>query len=256
MTNPVFFADAASIADLEPGDDFELAGDEGHHAATVKRIAVDEHLDIVDGVGLRLNCIVLQTAPGTLTVRVQSRLAEPAPQPRLVLVQALAKDGRDELAIETATELGVDAVIPWQADRSIVRWRPERVEKSMAKWAKTIQAATKQARRARTPLLLDPVDSPGLVKRIALLPKSRMLVLHEEATTDLLQLVDQYKDVEELLLVVGPEGGMSDRELELFSSAGSEKLRLGPHVLRSSTAGPAAVVLLSEALGRWRVTLS
>ncbi|NYE94378.1 16S rRNA (uracil1498-N3)-methyltransferase [Psychromicrobium silvestre] len=248
MTNPIFFIDPDEVPEAaETSQELELGGTEGHHAATVKRISAGELVDLVDGKGLRLGCTVLSATQGVLRVRIDQRVLEAAPKPRLVLVQALAKDGRDELAIETATELGVDAIIPWQADRSIVRWKAERLPKSLAKWQKTVQAAAKQARRAWIPEVLDPVDSSKLAK---LGSTAALVVLHEQASTTTAELagLDQ---AEELLLIVGPEGGISERELGLFQEAGGHQLRLGPHVLRSSTAGPAAVALLSVKLGRW-----
>ncbi|MBQ1442806.1 MAG: 16S rRNA (uracil(1498)-N(3))-methyltransferase [Renibacterium sp.] len=251
MTNPVFFADSQDLSGLDAGDVFELGGAEGHHAATVKRIAAGEPVDLVDGSGLRLVCSVVQSGAGMLLLQIDRRIEEPQPAPRLVLVQALAKDGRDELAIETATELGVDAVIPWQADRSIVRWRPERLEKSMAKWQKTIQAAAKQARRARIPELHGLLDSAGLVRHAAAAEATRLVVLHEDAAAGLATQLADWHEARQLLLVVGPEGGMSDRELALFDAAGADRWRLGQHVLRSSTAGPAALAVLGEALARW-----
>lgn len=251
MTNAVFFASIADLANLQPGDSFLLQGAEGHHAATVKRVKPGETVDLVDGAGLRLACSVLGATSGSLEVSIMKREQEVLATPRLVLVQALAKDGRDELAVETATELGVDAVIPWQADRSIVRWRADRMERSVAKWQKTIQAAAKQARRSRIPQLHPMLESSAVPDFAATVPASRLIVLHEEASAGLQAQLPQWRAAEELYLWVGPEGGMSERELALFDAAGADRWRLGGHVLRSSTAGPAALAVLGEALGRW-----
>ncbi len=133
MTNPIFFAPSAELAAMAAGSEFVLGGAEGRHATTVKRLSAGEQLDIVDGSGLRVSGTVTAASPGELRLRVDAVSAEPAPAQRLVLVQALAKGDRDELAIETCTELGVDAVIPWQSERSIVRWKGERGAKSLAK---------------------------------------------------------------------------------------------------------------------------
>ncbi|WP_394937902.1 16S rRNA (uracil(1498)-N(3))-methyltransferase [Psychromicrobium sp. YIM B11713] len=257
MTNPIFFVDPAEVSELTVGEVFELGGTEGHHAATVKRLTPGEAIDLVDGKGLRLRGTVTSVGQGALEVSIEERLVEPVAEPRLVLVQALAKDGRDELAIETATELGVDAIVPWQADRSIVRWKAERAEKALAKWRKTVQAAAKQARRARVPEVLELQDSTALAKLSdsdqagsGIAASRQLLVLHEEASSGVKEL-SGLTDAEDLLLIVGPEGGISARELELFASVGAKQLRLGAHVLRSSTAGPVAIALLSERLGRW-----
>ncbi|AJT41012.1 16S rRNA (uracil(1498)-N(3))-methyltransferase [Psychromicrobium lacuslunae] len=247
MTNPIFFADANEVSDLSVDDVYELTGTEGHHAATVKRLSQGESVDLVDGRGLRLECIVQSAQQGVLTVRVAARRRELPAIPTITLVQALAKDGRDELAIETATELGVDTIIPWQAERSIVRWKADRAEKSLAKWRKIVQAAAKQARRAWLPEVTGLLDSTALAQ---LGSSAKLLVLHEQASGSLADLPD-LAECQQLLIIVGPEGGISPRELELFASAGAVQLRLGQHVLRSSTAGPAAISVLSQHLGRW-----
>jgi len=255
VTNPVFFAPTAELEALAEGSEMVLGGAEGRHATTVKRLAPGEPLDLVDGGGLRVTGTVTAASPGELHLRIDQVCQEPAPAHRLVLVQALAKGDRDELAIETATELGVDAVIPWQAERSIVRWKGERAAKSLAKWRATVRTAAKQARRARVPEVSEAVDSTALAALVAGAPLA--VLLHEEAAHPLGAAVElQRRDLErqpgaEILLIVGPEGGMSAREVELLTSAGAQPARLGPHVLRSSTAGPAAVALLSVQLGRW-----
>ncbi|MCU1573807.1 MAG: rRNA ((1498)-N(3))-methyltransferase [Micrococcaceae bacterium] len=259
MTNALFFAETEELATLAPGSLFVLAGAEGRHASTVKRLAPGEPVDVVDGNGLRIGGTVTEARSGELELRVESVDRAPDPAERLVLVQALAKGDRDELAIETATELGVDAVLPWQAERSIVRWKGDRAAKSLAKWRAVVRAAAKQARRSWIPPVDEAVDTPALVRRAA--AAGLAIVLHEEATEPLRKVLERRRSAlagaatdaaaPEILLIVGPEGGISPRELGLLVDAGAETARLGPHVLRSSTAGPAAVALLSEALGRW-----
>jgi 16S rRNA (uracil1498-N3)-methyltransferase len=255
VTNPIFFAAAAELELLAEGSEFVLDGAEGRHATTVKRLAPGEQLDLVDGAGLRLSGTVTAASPGELRVRIERVSQEPAPAHRLVLVQALAKGDRDELAIEAATELGIDGVIPWQAERSIVRWKGERAAKSLAKWRATVRTAAKQARRARVPEVSEAVDSATLAALVAAAPLA--VLLHEEAPHPLEAAVERQRGRleqqpgAEILLIVGPEGGISAREVELLTSAGAQLARLGPHVLRSSTAGPAAVAVLSTPLGRW-----
>ena len=172
------------------------------------------------------------------------------PAPRLVLVQALAKGGRDELAIETATELGVDAVVPWQSARSVVVWSGERGERSRRKWGTTVRAAAKQARRAIVPQVRPTLTTAQLAASAS--AAAAVLVLHEAAGTPLTSVpLPEAGTDGEVLVVVGPEGGISDAELEALASAGGVPVRLGPHVLRSSSAGPAALAVLSARLGRW-----
>lgn len=257
MTNPVFFADPGQLDDVAAGSVFRLAGAEARHAVTVRRLAAGEPADIVDGAGRRLTGTVRSAAGAELVLDVDAVVDEPAPPYRLVLVQALAKGDRDELAVEAATELGVDEVVPWQAERSIVRWRAEKQAKGLAKWESTVRTAAKQSRRARIPEVGTPVDLKGLC---ALIGHSALaLILHEEAGQPLAvaaaelaaATAGQDRAESAVVMIVGPEGGMSPREVEAMLAAGARAVRLGPHVLRSSTAGPAAVALLSAQLGRW-----
>ncbi|MGO4385318.1 16S rRNA (uracil(1498)-N(3))-methyltransferase [Specibacter sp. RAF43] len=261
MSNPVFYADPAELAPLGPGDSFALSGPEGRHAVTVKRLAAGEPVDVCDGAGLRLVCRVTAAGAGVLEVVVASVQPEPVQPHELVLVQALAKGDRDELAIETATELGVDGVVPWQAERSIVRWKADKGAKGEAKWRNAVSGAAKQARRARVPWVGEVVGTKALVALIR--AADLALVLHEDATDTVPGIVRTWRGAAKtpagsppgtprrILMLVGPEGGMSAAEVAAFQDAGARTALLGHHVLRSSTAGPAGVVLLSHELGRW-----
>jgi 16S rRNA (uracil1498-N3)-methyltransferase len=269
VSNPVFFTPAGTLDEQEPGSRFVLEGPEARHAVTVKRLAVGEPVDIADGSGKRLTGVVTATAPAALTVECRTLEVEDPPAVRLVLVQALAKGDRDELAAETATELGIDAVIPWQSERSIVRWKGERAAKAHAKWQSVVTAAAKQARRAWIPEVRDAVDTAGLQRAVS--AADLAIILHEDAVRPLRQVLETWCNsnsssnsgletgagiedsdgVREVLLIVGPEGGISPREVTKLCDAGAVTALLGHHVLRSSTAGPAATVLASDVLGRW-----
>lgn len=277
MSNPVFFTAPGTLDGLAPGSVFVLDGPEARHAVTVKRLGVGETVDIADGAGKRLTGTVAAVAPGELSVECSGLAEEPRPAVRLVLVQALAKGDRDELAAETATELGIDAVVPWQAERSIVRWKAERAAKAHAKWQSVVTAAAKQARRAWIPRVRPAVDGAGLQAAVA--AADLAVILHEDAVRPLRQVleawlaagsaggsgggaaaggtavdgaaVDGAGKSREVLLIVGPEGGISPREVTRLCDAGAVTALLGHHVLRSSTAGPAATVLASDILGRW-----
>jgi 16S rRNA (uracil1498-N3)-methyltransferase len=257
VSNPVFFAPAGSLDGVEPGATFAIDGAEARHAVTVKRLTVGEAVDIADGAGARLTGTVAEVAPGSLSVTASEVVFEEQPGVRLVLVQALAKGDRDELAIETATELGIDAVIPWQAERSIVRWKGDRAAKAHAKWQSVVTAAAKQARRAWIPVVRPILDSAALAKAVA--SADLAVILHEDAKKPLRAVLEALTETSgtgldsprEVLLIVGPEGGISPREVTRLSDAGAVTALLGHHVLRSSTAGPAAVVLASDVLGRW-----
>ncbi|GAB3285441.1 16S rRNA (uracil(1498)-N(3))-methyltransferase [Sinomonas notoginsengisoli] len=261
MSRPLFYVPAGSLDGAVPGAVVTVEGAEGRHAVTVRRLTVGEGVDLADGAGVRAVGIVSRAEGSLLGVLVENVCREKAPPFRLVLVQALAKGDRDELAVETATELGVDAVVPWQAERSIVRWKAERADKGLAKWRSVVLAAAKQARRATVPPVEAPHDGARLVRRIE---AARLaVVLHEEATEPLSAVLDAITAQSapaaeptpatgEILFIVGPEGGISPAELERFRSAGARVALLGPHVLRSSTAGPAALALAGDRLGRWR----
>ncbi len=256
MSNPVFYAAPEQLAGLLPGSRFALGGAEGHHATTVKRLMVGEPVDICDGGGLRLTCTVAEAAKDVLTVRVHAVQQEPSPAVTLTLVQALAKGDRAELAIEMATELGIDAVVPWQAERSIVRWKMDKALKGPQKWRQVVAAAAKQARRASIPPVGELAGTSAVCERIA--AADLALILHEDASVPVASVARQWNAATSaaaaprtVLMVVGPEGGMSQGEVAAFIAAGAHTALLGHHVLRSSTAGPAAVVVLNQELGRW-----
>ena len=233
MSNPVFLA--AELA----ADRVVLDGPEGRHAATVRRIRVGEVVDLVDGAGTRVTGTVSATSKDSLTVDVATRTLERAPSPRITVVQALAKGDRGELAVELATEVGVDVIIPWQASRSQLSWSGERGAKALERWRSTAREAGKQSRRAWFPV----VTELHSTAQIAALPGT-LLLLHEAAETALSGL-DLTGDV---VLVIGPEGGIAPEELEQLGGAA---VRLGPSVLRTSTAGAAAAAVVSSRVGRW-----
>ncbi|GAA1092794.1 MAG: 16S rRNA (uracil(1498)-N(3))-methyltransferase [Nocardiopsis sp. BM-2018] len=251
MTPPVFLVDPAVLA----GDRIRLDGPEGRHAVAVRRIREGETVDLSDGLGLRVRCEVAEVVgKDTLVCRVLERLAEPEPTPRITVVQALPKRDRGELAVEMMTEAGVDAVVPWAAERCVTQWKGDRGAKALAKWRASAREAAKQARRARTPEVAEPLDRKGVS---ALLAEADLaVVLHEEGAQRLSELPLPKDGQGEgtgagIVLVVGPEGGISDAELTAFDEAGAVRSLLGPSVLRTSTAGVAALAVLQARTGRW-----
>lgn len=252
MTDPVFFAETDVLSAASAGEELVLTGAEARHAATVRRLRAGETLDLVDGAGTRVACEFLSGEKDTMSVRIVSVTHEPAPTTEFVLVQALAKGDRDLQAAESATELGVDRVIPWQADRSIVRLKPERAAKTLAKWQSTLAAAAKQSRRARWPELGEHVNSASLAALIERSSETQWFVLHESSDFSWGGLApDEFTGVNSIGLIVGPEGGISDQELDRFIAAGARPLKLGNEVMRASTAGPAALAALCAVTGRW-----
>ncbi|MDN3494413.1 16S rRNA (uracil(1498)-N(3))-methyltransferase [Planococcus sp. APC 4015] len=228
------------------GDDVVLTGAEAHHAATVRRVRVGEQVTVGDGRGVWLTGECASLGPREVVVRVTDR-AEVAPAaPRLVLVQALAKGDRDELAIQAATELGVDEIVPWQAARSVSRWDAAKADKGRARWTTIVREAAKQAHRAWVPDVSALATTKTLAGRAA---ASRVYILEPTAARALTE-IDLAGDAE-VVLVVGPEGGIAAEELDVLVHAGATPVRLGRTVLRTSTAGPAALAVASTALGRW-----
>jgi 16S rRNA (uracil1498-N3)-methyltransferase len=264
VTAPLYLVPRGALDGLGAGSVVLLDGAEGRHAATVRRARVGERIDVGDGAGVVARGVVEAVSKDEVGIRVEALDTEPAAGVRLVLVQALAKGGRDELAVETATELGVDAVIPWQAARCVVVWSGDRGEKSRRRWDDTVRAAVKQSRRATLPPVEPPVTTLALVSRTdqVLTAGGAVLVLHEDAELPLAETplpVPSAGDGSggagagpDVLVVVGPEGGIAGSELEQLTRTGAQAVRLGPQVLRSSSAGAAALAVLSARLGRWR----
>lgn len=226
-----------------------LDGPEGHHAATVQRLRAGEELLLADGRGGTAVAVVTAVGKGVLDLRITSRDYQPAPAHRLVVVQGLAKGDRGELAVQAMTEVGVDAIVPWTAGRSVTQWRGDRGARARGKWVATAREAAKQARRAWLPVVTGaPAEATSEVAhRIA--DAAAAFVLHEQAEERL--VTAELPDRGEIVLVVGPEGGVAPPELAAFAEAGARTVRLGRSVLRTSTAGVAALSVLAARLGRW-----
>jgi 16S rRNA (uracil1498-N3)-methyltransferase len=236
-----------TAGDAAVGETLTLEGDEGHHASVVRRIEVGEELLLTDGLGTVARCRTESVAKGSLEAAVLAVERHPAEPPRLVVVQAIPKGDRGELAVEMLTEVGADVIVPWAASRSVARWKGDRAAKSLEKWRSTAREAAKQARRAWFPTVAELASTDDVV---ALLEKASVpVVLHEAASGPLSDVPVPGRG--EIVIVVGPEGGISDEELAAFAAVGAEPLRLGSSVLRSSTAGVAAAAALL-ARTRWR----
>ncbi|MGW1026955.1 16S rRNA (uracil(1498)-N(3))-methyltransferase [Streptomyces sp. NPDC002577] len=247
MTAPVFVVD-----EVPGGPEYVLDGPEGRHAVSVKRLRPGEDVVLTDGHG-RWTEGVVKAAEGKDRLVVTDLAAvqeEPPPTPRITVVQALPKGDRGELAVETMTETGVDVIVPWSASRCITQWKGERGVKALGKWRATAREAGKQSRRVRFPEVADAMTT----KQVAALLATADLaaVLHEERDYSSEPLATAgLPATGEIVLVVGPEGGVSPEELQVFSAAGARTYRLGRTVLRTSTAGTAAVALLLGRTGRW-----
>jgi 16S rRNA (uracil1498-N3)-methyltransferase len=240
---PVFLSDA--IAGASAGAEVVLDGDEGRHAATVKRLRVGEQVVLTDGAGTSGTCTVAAAGKATLTLRVESVGYADRQSPHVTVVQAIPKGDRGDLAVEVLTEIDVDRIVPWAAARSVAVWRGDRAAKSLARWRATARASAKQARRAWLPEVTDLATTQDVVRLIA--EADLAVVLHEAADLPLAALA--VDDASSVLVVVGPEGGLSDEELHAFAAAAV--VRLGASVLRTSTAGVAAVAALLSLTRRW-----
>ncbi len=255
-STPVFHV----ASDKLSGATIWLDGPEGRHAALVRRLRPGERVDLTDGVGQLAECVVrtVDTSgkPG-LELDVLEHRTIPRPEPRITVVQALAKGDRGETAVETMTEVGVDVIVPWSASRSIVQWRADRGDKSLAKWRSTATEASKQSRRVWWPEIAEPASTAQVA---GILAKATLgVILHEEGELSLADLtpaqLGQGGDgrTSDIVLIVGPEGGVSPEELRAFTEAGGVAYRMGPTVLRTSTAGTVAAAVLLARAGRWTV---
>ena len=242
MSTPPLFL----VEQVPSAGPFDLTGAEGRHAARVKRLAVGEAIRIGDGRGRVASCVVSEVRADGLRLSVSAVTSVPAPSPRLVAVQALPKGERAELAVEVMTELGVDEIVPWAASRSIVRWEGPRGARALEKWRRTAAEAAKQSRQVRVPAVAELATSKQVA---ALLADATGLVLHESASVSLASA--PLPSEGDVIIVIGPEGGVSDAELAQFAGAGAVAVRMGEPVLRTSTAGAAALAALSLRLGRW-----
>ncbi|MFS0715019.1 16S rRNA (uracil(1498)-N(3))-methyltransferase [Microbacterium sp. 2P01SA-2] len=238
-----FLVDPPVLA--QPGDSVTLTGAEAHHAAGVRRVRAGEAVTVGDGAGAWLEGTVTAVDPKLVSIDVLSRIDHPAPGRRITLIQALAKGDRDELAVQACTELGVDAILPWQAARSVSRWSGPKVQRGVQRWTTIAREAAKQAHRAWLPAVHAPVSTAEIAARCS---SERVLVLEPTATRRLSAVDLGDGDVS---LVVGPEGGIAADELDALVAAGAITVRLGETVLRTSTAGPAALGVVNVALGRW-----
>ncbi|OBJ65027.1 16S rRNA (uracil(1498)-N(3))-methyltransferase [Mycobacterium asiaticum] len=229
----------------------DVAGDEGFHAATVRRIRVGEELVLGDGAGELARCEVEHSGRDGLRARVLQRWHVPAAQPPVTIVQALPKAERSELAIESATEAGADAFVAWQASRCVARWDGARVDKGLRRWRAVARAAARQSRRAHIPAVDGVVSTATLVTRVGaeVADGGAVVVLHESAT----ERIADYALAQAIsvTLVVGPEGGVTPDELAALTDAGAAAIRLGPTVLRTSTAAAVALGALGVLTARW-----
>jgi 16S rRNA (uracil1498-N3)-methyltransferase len=239
MVEPLFYSENIKAATV--GSTAVLSGPEAKHAVSVRRMQVGEAIQLTDGLGTRLRGTVLATTSAALELSVTEVSQEAKPSLEITLVQALAKGDRDELAIQAATELGVSAVIPWQASRSISRWDSAKEVKGRARWQQIVNEAGKQSLRAFWPVVQASVTTSALAKTLG---EYDLVLVLDTTATKLLSEISLPK-AGSIALVVGPEGGIEANELEALQAAGASLVSLGANVLRTSTAGPAVIAALT-----------
>ena len=229
------------------GEVIELTGDEGRHAVSVKRTSVGEQIELVDGHGTRAVITVIGVSgKDRLTGVVDCAANEPASRPTVTVIQALPKAARSELTVDLLTQAGADVIVPWQAGRSVANWGKKQ-DKGLAKWRAAARAAAKQSRRSRIPEITPVGDQAAVAALIQAAPLA--LILHEDATG---KITDQpVAQVDSVVLIIGPEGGISPAELDAFTAAGAHPVRLGPEVLRTASAGMVALAALGAVTDRW-----
>lgn len=237
MTEPMFLA---PLDDPEVGEVVTLTGQEGHHASSVRRIKCGEVILVSDGAGTAVRGPVVDTEKGSLSIQIAEVMRTRPGAVRYVAVQALPKGDRAELAVEMLTELGIDEIVPWQAERSVVRWAPERAERGLTRWRVAAREATKQCRRYRVPTVSMPMTTAELALRIQ--QTALTVVLHETAENPLAAL--DMPTSGEIMFIVGPEGGLSPQEVDTLTNAGGETALISDAVLRTSTAGVVALAQL------------
>lgn len=240
---PVFLVPPGELS----ADVVALSGQEAHHAAAVRRLRPGERADVSDGAGTLAECTVVSVSNEAVMLTVGTVHVVPPPDPRITVVQALPKGDRAELAVELMTEVGVDAIVAWSAERSVTRWHGDRGDRALGKWRVTAREAAKQSRRAWIPVVTGPAALADVAKLAS--EAARALVLEADAATPL--STSALPEAGSIVLVVGPEGGISPVERAALSEAGGVEARLGPTVLRTSTAGAAAAAVLLARTGRW-----
>ncbi len=246
MTYPVFI----TSANLQPAQTVVLDGDEGHHAVTVRRIRLGEKIELTDGNGRRAICEVVAVGKKSLDAKIESVHTEAKPDVTFTVVQALAKGDRSDLALEILTEVGVDEIVPWAAAHSIAKW--DATDKGLLKWQRIVREASKQARRAWIPRI-SALHATGEVAQL-LAEADLALVLHESALDSISAL--KVPASGSVVVVVGPEGGISPEELTIFAGAGAQIVRMGAPIMRTSTAGGVALGVLMSATKRWEIPTS
>ena len=231
---------------------FVLDGEEGRHAAAVRRVRRGERVMVADGAGhWIIGEVVAVMGRDRVELLVTNGGFEAPAQPQITVVQALPKGDRGPLAVELLTEVGVDQIVPWQAVRCITKWSPDKAEKGQQRWQRVAHEAAKQSRRVWQPTVAPLASTSEVIRMCEGAPLA--LACHEHlATEPLVGVLDTQSVPSEVLIVIGPEGGLTEEESEEFVAAGARLVGLGPEVLRTSSAGAVAAAVVMSRTPRWR----
>ncbi|MEJ5920178.1 MULTISPECIES: 16S rRNA (uracil(1498)-N(3))-methyltransferase [unclassified Corynebacterium] len=254
MTLPVFLIDFTELPEV--GATVTIDGPEAKHIG-VRRLGIGELIGLTNGADGYLEAEIRSIAGSgnSMTVACDVAVSSIAqrPGPHVTVVQALPKSDRAELAVDLMTEVGVDCIIPWSARNCVAKWVGNKQEKARQKWAHSAREAAKQARRAWIPPVLELHDTHGVVKRAqeCIAGGGMVAVLHESASAPFAEFAAQARDCDEVMFIVGPEGGVDPTEVEQFAEIGAHTLVLGPTVLRTALAGASAISALGPLTNRW-----
>jgi 16S rRNA (uracil1498-N3)-methyltransferase len=221
----------------------EVSGDEGHHAARVLRLRPGERITIADGSGRVIEATV-KNVGRSVTAEVRNIRQAKRPKPALTLYQAVMKGDRMDDVVTKAVELGVARIVPFVAERTVVRWDEARRRKSKERWTSIARSAAKQC---RSPYLTT-IDEVRSGVRGATSEDAGVFALHERAPVRLREALPDYAP-EAIVVVVGPEGGLAPSEIDALRDAGAVPVTLGERILRTETAGIVAASIIGYAYG-------
>jgi 16S rRNA (uracil1498-N3)-methyltransferase len=222
------------------GDSYSFNSEDANHAIKVLRIDVGEIFRVSDGNGGWANVQVTEVTKRSLETTVLEVGRQEALEIQFTVVQALPKSDRAKEAVELLTEAGADLIVPWLANRSISR------TEVISKFATTAREASKQSRRLFIPHLHETVKEKGVIELIK--SADLALVFHESAQIKLSEVIAPQIKVKNVVIVIGPEGGITDEELAAFAAAGAHVAGLGRPILRSAHAGLAALSAVNSLL--------
>ena len=249
MSSAIFYIDILPKA----GELAIINEKEAIYALNIRRIRVGEYIHLGNGTGTLCFCIVEKSNKNSLTVRALQLISISPPKLKIKVVQAIPKSDNSGLAVQLATEAGADIISAWQASRCVSIWQGSKINKGLKRWKDVAISASKQSRRAYIPEIEGLISTTKLIKQVSNSTSngSIVLVLHELAAMSLAsQKLDKFNSI---VIIVGPEGGISNGEMTMLAKAGAKAVRLGPNILRTSTAAAIALGAIGASTERWNI---